>query len=332
MLRELILEAPGKLLMRTPRSESRPLQAHELRVSTLYGGICGSDLKVYEGHMAHAVYPVRPGHELLAVVTEVGDDATSFAPGDRVVIIPNTFCGECDQCRRGQTNICCNKQSLGINVPGGFADEWVVASKYAVPVPEAVPDRVAVLVEPFAVAVHAMQKVQICEGDEVLVSGCGTEGALCALVASARGAHVTVTDIQPDRLRWIHSILPNVHPITPDQVADDSFAVVVEAAGARASVESAFAAVAPGGIILGVGMAVEAAIPMQRFVRKEATLYGSIIYVYDDFAQALAWLNRDCELAAKLEACIGAEVSLDAFEEAYSHALSGKPGKALLKF
>ncbi|GMA56798.1 hypothetical protein GCM10025858_13010 [Alicyclobacillus sacchari] len=69
-VRELILEEPGKLFVHTPRSESRPLQAGELRVSTLYGGICGSDLKVYEGHLAHAVYPVRPGHEVLAVVTE----------------------------------------------------------------------------------------------------------------------------------------------------------------------------------------------------------------------------------------------------------------------
>ncbi|GMA56797.1 hypothetical protein GCM10025858_13000 [Alicyclobacillus sacchari] len=177
-----------------------------------------------------------------------------------------------------------------------------------------------------------MRKVHICEGEEVLVSGCGTEGALCAMVARARGAQVTVTDIQPSRLTWIRSFLPDVHTITPDQVEDDAFSVVVEAAGARASVEAAFAAVSSGGSIIGVGMAEEAAIPMQRFVRKEATLYGSIIYVYDDFVAALAWLNRDRELASKLEACIGAEVSLDAFEAAYAHALSGKPGKALLRF
>ncbi|MCL6593236.1 MAG: zinc-binding dehydrogenase, partial [Alicyclobacillus sp.] len=242
------------------------------------------------------------------------------------------YCGECRTCRQGRTNLCEHKQSLGINIPGGFAEEFVIEEKYAIPVPDAIPDRVAVLVEPLAVAVHALKKVPLGAGTSLLVLGCGTEGMLSALLAHARGYEVTVVDVQPEKLSWARSILPEIRTLTPQELGEQGFDVVVEAAGVRATVEQALSLVLPGGTVVVIGLAHDAQLPVQSFVRKEVSLLGSIIYQQVDFYDALRFLEGDPDLLQRLERVIGIEVAAAAFDQAYSYALSGKPGKALLRF
>ncbi|AEJ44707.1 zinc-dependent alcohol dehydrogenase [Alicyclobacillus acidocaldarius] len=329
-MRQLVMEAPSRLHLCEAEAAGSP-GTGQVRLHTIMGGICGSDTKVYHGHLRHANYPVRPGHELVARVVEVGE-GVDLAPGDRVVIIPNTYCGECAPCRRGQTNVCVHKASIGINAPGGFAEDWLMEAKYAVPVPDEVSDVEAAMVEPFAVAWHAVHRARINVGDEVLVLGSGTEGALCAMLAQSLGARVTAADVREDRLAFVRGIVPGVRTALASELALDSYAVVIEAAGAPDAIATAVACVQPGGCIVALGLAEEARLPMQVFVRKEASLLGSIIYVRQDFEDALARLKGDPDLRHAFDNLCAGIWPLEAYAEAYRHALSGKPGKALIAF
>lgn len=131
-----------------------------MKIRVTYGGICGSDLSVYRGKIQHATYPVRPGHELVGVVKEAGSIA-NVTEGTRVVVTPNTFCGECEYCLNEQENICPNKKSIGINADGGFSHEFIIDARYVIPIPDEVSDEKAVLIEPLAVIVHGLKKNSI---------------------------------------------------------------------------------------------------------------------------------------------------------------------------
>src|SRR5690606_31047889 len=153
----LVINEPGELTLQEVPSKKQ-LQDNEVKIKTIYGGICGSDLSVFRGRLAHAVYPVCPGHELIGTIIEAGKDV-DYSIGTRVVVLPNSYCGECEFCRKGKTNICENKIVLGVNADGGFSEEFTITDKYVLPIPDSLSDERAVLIEPFAVIVHALNKV-----------------------------------------------------------------------------------------------------------------------------------------------------------------------------
>lgn len=140
--------------------EAAPIQSlkeNEARVRLIYGGICGSDLKVFRGTIPYAQYPCRPGHEILGTVIEAGINSP-HKPGTRVISFPNTYCGKCEFCLQGKTNICSSKNSFGVTINGLFASEIVIDSEFLVPVPSELTNERAILTEPFAVNVHALKK------------------------------------------------------------------------------------------------------------------------------------------------------------------------------
>jgi L-iditol 2-dehydrogenase len=94
----------------------------EVRVRPTVVGICGSDTHACLGSHPFIDLPYRPGHEVVGVVDEVGDDVEGFAAGDRVVVEPNLACGRCPQCRAGRYNICATLRVFGCQTPGGLAD------------------------------------------------------------------------------------------------------------------------------------------------------------------------------------------------------------------
>ncbi|MBO0801876.1 MAG: alcohol dehydrogenase catalytic domain-containing protein [Nocardiopsaceae bacterium] len=158
--------------------------------------ICGSDMELYEWTaMAQAMEPELPvvaGHETAGVVTEVGADVRRVAIGDRVALESHIFCGACGTCRRGDAHNCERLRVLGFNHDGGFADFTCVPESVCVGVPESVPPETAALLEPFGVAVHALQRagLQRVAGASVLVNGCGPVGLFILNLASALGASV----------------------------------------------------------------------------------------------------------------------------------------------
>lgn len=324
---ELYLKNPNELELRTVNSLPPP-KDDEIKIQLIYGGICGSDLSVFKGKLPHATYPVRPGHELLGIVIEKGEHA-AYDIGTRVVVLPNTYCGTCDLCTKGYTNICRNKKSLGINTDGGFSQQFVISSKYVLPIPDDLQDERAVLIEPFAVIVHAFKKVHVTKGTTVAIIGCGNEGMLAAALAHHLGAKVTAVDINPKKLELVRKI-GDIRAITPQELKAETFDVVFEAAGTKSSVEQAVQLANPGGMIVLIGLAQEANFPIVHIVRNELTIQGTIIYQFPaDYLQAMEYLR---DRSFPIDPIVSKILPVTDYEYAYEMAASGNFGKVILSF
>lgn len=323
----LTLESPSRL--KIVENDQETLNENDVRLKIIYGGICGSDLSVYNGKLPHADYPVRPGHEILGIIEETGT-TSPYSAGERAIVQPNTYCGECEYCLQGKTNICPYKKSLGINADGGFAEEVVIDSKYVMSVDPSITDKRAILIEPLAVIVHALKKVKVNEKKKVAVIGCGTEGMLALALADYLGGNVSAVDINEDKLRKVKSNYESVKVNYPEEVKNSYFDIVIEAAGTKSSFEQSIDIVKPGGEIVCVGMTPEAQLSVTTLVRKEITLYGSIIYnVPDDFTQTMEYLKAS---ALNVEPVISKIFPFHDYQHAYDEALSGKQGKIILQF
>lgn len=324
---ELYLNEPYDLVLREVAALP-PVKNNEVKVKVIYGGICGSDLKVYKGGISYAAYPLRPGHEVLGTIVEVGQDVPQKL-GAKVVIFPNTFCGKCEFCLQGKTNICTSKQPIGVSKDGVFAQEIVIESKYAVLVPEDIPNERAILIEPFAVTVHALKKANIKKGTSVAIVGGGTEGLLSVAVANFLGANVTVMDINPLKLE-IAKRLGNVRTMHPKDLKGVTFDVVVEAAGVPESIEQAMEIVKPGGTLIAIGITCDpVSFPTLKIVRSEVTIFGSIIYTLQDFAEAIEYLQ---DPSFTISPVLSKIVPYTEFRQAYDDALSGNYAKITLEF
>lgn len=326
-MKELYLANPRELQLRDVAAPPSPLPG-EVKIKVIYAGICGSDLRVYNGSLSYAKYPLRPGHEVLGDIMEAGAESGRVV-GERVVVFPNTFCGTCEFCQSGQTNICKSKKSFGVSAEGVFAEEIVIEAKYAIPVPDGLKNERAILVEPFAVTVHALKKAKIHAGMSVAVVGCGTEGLLAVALALKLGGRLTVIDVNPAKLAIARSI-GKVETMGPTVATGRTFDVVIEAAGVKAAIEQALQLVKPGGMMLALGITGEPVtmIPL-HLVRNEIKLQGTIIYTVADFADAMQYLG-DPEL--NVEPVLSRFVPLNQFQSAFADALSGNFAKLVLVF
>ncbi|WP_227935621.1 zinc-dependent alcohol dehydrogenase [Alkalihalobacillus deserti] len=324
----LYLKNPSELELREYPTAST-LKEDEVKIKLIHAGICGSDVGVYKGKIPHATYPVCPGHELVGTIIESGEKG-SYEIGTRVVVGPNTFCDECDYCLKGQKNICINKGSLGVNMDGGFAEEFVISSKFVMPVPDHLTDEQAVLIEPFSVIVHALEKVNITQGTTVAIIGCGTEGMLAISLAHYLGADITAIDINEEKLAKAEHHFTGLKSLLPNNVSENAFEVVIEAAGVGSAVIQAIDIVKPGGDLVLVGMAPEANLPIVRIVRKEITIHGSIIYNFPtDFEKSVEFLSQK---SFNAEPVISKIFPFKEYAQAYKDAVSGKYGKIILNF
>ncbi|NNF47723.1 MAG: alcohol dehydrogenase catalytic domain-containing protein [Desulfofustis sp.] len=327
-MRELYLERPRHLEMR----ESTPvdlLKDSEVRIKISYGGICGSDIRVLQGTLPYAQYPCRPGHEILGSVLEAGRTAP-FKKSDRVISYPNTYCGSCEFCIKGKTNICASKQTFGVTINGLFGEEVVADAKYLVPVPDDLSSERAILTEPLAVNVHALKKVKIEKGTTVAVVGCGIEGLLSTALLHHLGADLTVIDINPAKIEKAKSAYPNIKTLHPGEIKDQLFDVVIEAAGVKEAIEQAFTLVKPGGTLITLGITDQAvSFPSLHVTRSEMTIFGSIIYTKDDFEDAFRYLKNP---QFDISPVIAKILPFKEYEQAFADASSGNYTKIILDF
>ncbi|TWJ14023.1 zinc-dependent alcohol dehydrogenase [Geobacter argillaceus] len=324
---ELYLNRPEELILRDAPAPGT-VKENQARIRVTHGGICGSDLRVYKGSIPYATYPLRPGHEVLGVVVEAGNEVRHKV-GTRVVVEPNTFCGECDYCRRGRTNICEQKTPIGVSADGAFAQELLVEGKYLVSVPDEIPDELAILIEPLSVTVHALKKAAISPGTSVAVLGCGTEGLFSIALALFKGARVTAVDVNPRKFD-VAKQLGDVRVLHPGEIGDELFDVVVEAAGVRSSIEQSMRIVRPGGEIVAIGITGEPVeYPVMKIVRSEVTIHGSIIYTLEDWADAIGYLQ---DPRFNIRPILSKIMPLTEYQQAFADALSGDYAKIVLRF
>jgi L-iditol 2-dehydrogenase len=290
----------------------------EVLVAVHASGICGSDVHGYLGLTGRRQPGMVMGHEAAGEIVGLGPDVTSVSVGQRVALRSILGCGRCDLCRRGQDNVCEQRQGLGMQFDGAYAERMVVPAALAVPIPDVLSYDHAALVEPFAVALHAVAITPLEPTDDVVIVGAGPIGLLTLLAVRRRGARsVTITDRSPHRLAMARSLgadlAIDVRTTDPVEAVRSSTGgrgadVVFEAVGITATVAQSLAAVRTAGHVTWIGNSAPIVeLPMQDMVTRELTLRGSYTFAgeFDDAIELLATGQVDVtpliELTAPLE-------------------------------
>ncbi len=158
----------------------------EVLVAVKAAGICGSDIPRIYQNGAHRM-PLIPGHEFSGEVVELGKGAGHEWLYKRVGVFPLIPCRECIACRKGQYEMCRSYSYLGSRRDGGFAEYVTVPAGNLIELPDGVSYEEAAMLEPMAVAMHAMRRVEIRQTDTVVVCGLGTIGMLLVMFLLNRG-------------------------------------------------------------------------------------------------------------------------------------------------
>lgn len=162
-------------------------------------GICGSDIgRIFKNGTYH--FPTIPGHEFAG---EVAFDPKGELTDKRVVVFPLLPCFECEMCKKGRYAQCCNYDYYGSRRDGAFAEYIAVKKFNLLEIPDNVSLEEGAMCEPVSVALHAIKKADIKEGDTVLISGAGPIGLIAAQWSMLFGAEkVLMFDIDLDKIEF----------------------------------------------------------------------------------------------------------------------------------
>ncbi len=261
-------------------------------------GICGSDMHAWHGHDPRRKPGLVLGHEFVGRIEQSA--APGFAVGTRFTGNPLITCGVCEYCVQGRNNLCANRSMVGMTRPGAFADYLSIPAASLIAMPQDLSARAAALTEPAATAWHAINLtmralVRPIHECRVLVIGGGAIGMLSALLLRHLGTHCVVlaelNALRRDAVA-VHAQCEAIDPRAAP-LADNSFDVVIDAVGAKATRVQAFAAIKPGGVIMHVGLQDWASeIDMRKLTLAEVTLLGTYTYTTADLRATVAALAQ----------------------------------------
>jgi 2-desacetyl-2-hydroxyethyl bacteriochlorophyllide A dehydrogenase len=285
-MRAVTLVAPGRVEVRDDLPEPTP-GPDDVLIAVRAVGLCGSDLSVVAGHRAVPSLPWVLGHEAIGKVVAVGLNVTDRHEGQQVVVEPNYPCGTCEPCLKHTTAGCVRRRIVGITEPGALAERIAVPARFAWPVDA--DEKHALCVEPLAVALSAVDRLDLEPGTRCLVIGAGAQGQLVSLALQARGAAPVVTDVNAERAKLAVELGAELFPRD-----DERFAAVVETSGAPSALTEAVSRTAHGGSIALIGQSEQpSSIRTFDLVQRRLTLQGCLIYDHPaGFAAALALLRE----------------------------------------
>jgi (R,R)-butanediol dehydrogenase/meso-butanediol dehydrogenase/diacetyl reductase len=279
-----------------------PLGPGMVEAEVAWCGICGSDIAEYAygpfairpGHVHRLTGqepPVTLGHEFSGRVTAVGPGVNEVAVGDRVAADACWRCEVCPACVTGNYNQCALSGSIGLASDGAMAPRIRFPAYCAVPLPDAVSNRAGAMLEPLAVALHALRRAGAAPGETVVVLGFGAIGACTAEIATAMGLTVLVSEPADARRARAQELgHATIAPEgSPREVAKairlrtgGGAQLVVDASGVPAALEAAPEMTVRGGRVALVGIPkTSPPIDAARLVLYERSLIASLGYAHD---------------------------------------------------
>lgn len=267
---------------------------HEVVLRVGNCGICGSDLHL---HDAYDLPGLVLGHEFAGEVVAVGTEVDGWAPGRLAAGLSLASCGRCDACREGRVRKCATVAMVGVERPGAYAEYLALPAHDLVALPSNLTTALGALVEPLAVARHAVERAGGVEGRHTLVVGGGPVGLAVALWLPLFGAaSVTVSDPAAGRRETALALGvdavadPTVGPVVGADGAPPS--VVFECVGLPGLIESAATACAVDGrvVVVGVCLGPDTIVPMTAMA-KELDLAYAFYYRRQDFEATVAALD-----------------------------------------
>jgi L-iditol 2-dehydrogenase len=300
---------------------------NEVLVRVQAVGICGSDVHGMDGSSGRRIPPMVMGHEASGIIAEVGSDVRDWAVGDRVTFDSTVYALDDWYSRRGQYNLSDGREVVGVSTgtperpgfkrQGAFAEFVTVPQHILYAIPDNVSFTQAALVEPVAVALHALSLTPVQVNDSAAVVGAGMIGLFIIQALKLAGCYpIIAIDLDDDRLALAQSLgathvinaksadVPQqVQALTHGRGADVSFEVV----GAGPTVKTAIDCVRKGATVTLVGnLAPTVELPLQAVVTRQLRLQGSCA-INGEYEAALALISSG---RINVEAILSAEVPL----------------------
>ncbi len=255
-----------------------------IRIKT--AGICGSDIGAFRGTNSLVSYPRVIGHELAGIIESIPEDnPKGFKVGDKVIVDPYLYCGDCYPCSIGRTNCCTSLKVLGVHVDGGMAEYFCHPANMLVKMPDDMSWTDAAMAEPLTISLHGIHRGGLKAGEYCAIIGAGPIGLLAAMIAQAYDAHAILIDLVQERLDFAKELgveyvinsgtedaETRVREITGGHMAQQ----VMECSGANAAVLSTLKLVSNAGRITLTGWPKnETPMPTDVITKKEVDIRGA---------------------------------------------------------
>jgi threonine dehydrogenase-like Zn-dependent dehydrogenase len=297
-------------------------------------GVCGSDATEFDRGPVLTVMPVTLGHEFVGTVEALGDGVTGIAVGNTVVCGAGISCGTCKPCRQGRTNLCRKYLTAGLQVDGGLAGYVVVPAGILLDVSDSglALDTLG-LAQPMSIAVHAVRRSGLRDGDEAVIVGAGGIGAFLTVAAVATGARVLVVDLNADRLELATRLgaaetLRAGESTLPERLAelDMDPDVFFEVSGSALGLASVLESARPGATIVPVGIQRgDVPVPLGSWTLNEYTIIGTVAHVFaTDMPEAVRLLGSRSDWQALAHEVLPLDRVV---EDALRPLVTGKPSQ-----
>ena len=249
VLKAVVYRGPGKIVVQdVPEPQ---VKGRKVLVKFRAGSICGTDLHLYRGD-----WKIKRGRIIGHDAWGVREDT-----GERVVMVPVTYCGKCYYCLRGHLSLCERVLYFGLTKGGFFAESIALRERNLVPLPKGVSDDEAAVTEPVALALHTLDMLKPDANDFATVLGQGPIGLLMMQIAKLKGCRVIAVDAEESRLKLAEKLGADfcINAASGDtvkrvrEITGRGSDVVVEAAGKKKTVEQTPFLVRKGGRVALVG-------------------------------------------------------------------------------
>jgi 2-desacetyl-2-hydroxyethyl bacteriochlorophyllide A dehydrogenase len=281
-MKALVLKDRNKIEIEDLPYQERK-NAISIKVKTM--GICGSDISAYRGANPLVKYPLVLGHEIAGVVIRIPENEKEIKVGDRVVLEPYKYCGNCYPCKIGRNNCCENLDVIGVHVDGGMSEYYSHDPQLVHRVSASVTWPQMAMIEPLTVALQGIKRAEVSQGEHVVILGAGTIGLLVSLLVKYIDAIPILIDPLEKRLSVAEELgvpyfinpdkedgLKRVEEITLGRKAE----VVIEASGTVEAVRDTINYVSFAGRISLIGYPKgEILYPTFLITKKELDLKGS---------------------------------------------------------
>ncbi len=267
------------------------IESDEVLIKVKACGICGSDVHGMDGSTGRRQTPLIMGHEASGEIVELGTDVEGWKQGDRVTFDSTIYPLNDWYTLKGQYNLSDNRKVLGVSPMeykrhGAFAEFVAVPAHILYKLPDNVSFTHAAMVEPVAVAAHAVSRSNIQPGQSAVVIGAGMVGMFVIKMLEIAGAGpIIAVDLDENKLELskgfgaTHTfnssdkdIQRKIKELTKDRGADVGFEVV----GLSNTVNLCIDSIRKGGTVVLVGnLKPEITIPLQKVVTTELSLLGS---------------------------------------------------------
>ena len=302
-------------------------KSNEVLVKIMNIGICGSDIHVNHGEHPFTSYPVTQGHEVSGEVVKMGEKVSEFAVGQKVTIQPQVVCGKCYPCRNGKYNLCEELKVMGFQTTGMASHYFAVDADKVTALPDDMSFEEGAMIEPLAVAVHAVRQAGDVKGKKIVVLGAGPIGILIAQVAKGMDAEsVMITDLSDLRLNLaeecgidycVNTGEVDLGDAIAEHFGPDKADIIYECAGNNVTINQAIKHARKGSTIILVSVfSGMATVDLAVLNDHELDLNSSMMYRNEDYLKAIELVN---EGKIKLNPLISKQFKFKEFKDAYEY-------------